>query len=261
MSILSINSNDADGTDFVSNTDFTIRLKKPLQQVVGFSLLEAIIPFSWYPVRDLVFPWNTSSFPFDDPPKEIVVPDGHYTVPELIAKLNSLGHGGTPASAKYWEFAYDVPTNKISIKSINPDGAEQYIHYDAMSVRTRQTLEFPSHKLTCIEYVSANNFLDATHFGAPRTVGSDALYVQMDLMLDSQNTKHYSGSRIMIPVTVPPLGIIHYSVDADEESIPLTVYQNIQNIRFTVLDAADAQPLPGTRGQPIYLRIRFHFRH
>ena len=101
MSILTICSSDSEGSDFISNTEFRVRLKKPLQQVVGFSLLEAIIPFSWYPVRDLVFPWNTSNFSTDDAPKEIVVPDGHYTVPELVAKLNSLGHGGTPTGAKY----------------------------------------------------------------------------------------------------------------------------------------------------------------
>ena len=63
-------------------------LKKPLQQVVGFSLLEAIIPFTWFPVRNFVFHWNLSSDDVATTDNIIIMPDGFYTLREFVDKLN-----------------------------------------------------------------------------------------------------------------------------------------------------------------------------
>lgn len=65
----------------------------------------------------------------------------------------------------------------------------------------------------------------------------------------------------MIPVLVNPEEVIHYSVDADKESIPLTVYQDIHKIKFHFIDSSTGLKISGTRGQHIYLRMGFHFRH
>ena len=96
---------------------------------------------------------------------------------------------------------------------------------------------------------------------APRLTGPDMIYMTTDLMIDSQNSKHGGGERIAIPITVNPGGIIHYSVDADEESIPLKFYQDVQTVHIKFWDGDSNEQLKGTRGQSIFLRFRFHFRH
>ena len=95
---------------------------------------------------------------------------------------------------------------------------------------------------------------------APRLTGTDVIYLTTDLMMDNQNSLHDHGNRIMIPVNVNPGGIIHYSVDAEEESIPFTFYQDVQTIHIKLIDGA-GNHIPDTRGSPIFLRFRFHFRH
>ncbi len=81
-----------------------------------------------------------------------------------------------------------------------------------------------------------------------------------DLMIESQSNKNEGANKIMIPVLVQPGGLIHYSVDADEESIPLTFYQDVQTIRLKFYDRYNEE-LKGIRGQPIYLRFRFHMKY
>ena len=83
MSILSLSNRDAEGSDFISDTDFRVRLKVPLQQVVGFSLLEAVVPFTWFPIRGFHFPCGIDGGLFHD----LEIPDGRYSPDELCEEL------------------------------------------------------------------------------------------------------------------------------------------------------------------------------
>ena len=88
MSIVNCSSQDADALDFISDTEFTLRLKTSLQQVVGFSLFEAIIPFTWYPVQEFIIKWTMTTEA--DMGEDLFVREGFYTVETLAAYINNL---------------------------------------------------------------------------------------------------------------------------------------------------------------------------
>ena len=86
MLFVNISSVDVDDEDRRSHSDFTFRLKKPLTDTVGFNLLEAVIPYTWYPVYDckIKVRWNivgTENFE-----KVITFPDGYYNVVSFTSK-------------------------------------------------------------------------------------------------------------------------------------------------------------------------------
>ena len=90
MSILSLSSRDVKAADFTNDLEFDLTLKKPLMQVVGFSLLEAIIPFTWYPVPDIKITY-TKVLGIDDSetPGSTSCNAGHYSATELATALTN----------------------------------------------------------------------------------------------------------------------------------------------------------------------------
>ena len=258
MSIVNCSSQEANENDFINDTEFTLRLKNPLQSVVGFSLLETVIPFSWYPVPAFSIPFKFDSMGCS---LDLDVPAGFYSATELAAKITSITDTEAPLLT-HLSCTYDSEKDRFDFANAHDE--ELLIYFDDAGVDALRILGRTSHKLTLDASETESEIADWDNeelYLSPRLTDPDVIYMTTDLMIDSQNTKHSSGSRIMIPVQVNPGGIIHYSVDADEESIPLTFYQNVQTIAINFFDGATNEKIGGTRGQPVYLRFRFHFRH
>ena len=207
-----------------------------------------MVPFTWYPVKKFHMQCKHDNLLY-----KVAIDDGHYTPDQLAAEIASY-FVNPNTNALDASFTYNSVKNRFDFTA----NIEIDLLVKEWSEETKMVLGRTDEENYT---VSAHHSLDEKHSVSPRLSGPDMINMQTDLMLDSQNTHHYSGNRVSLPVRVPPGGVIHYSVDADEESIPLTFYQNISTIHFNFTDGLTGEKIPDTRGQPVYLRLRFHFRH
>ena len=81
MSIVNCLTTDIASHNIRNETNFTMRLKKMLQQMVEFSLLDAIILCTWYPVPDILIKY-IFDYPNSDP-YIIFIPVDLYTAIDI----------------------------------------------------------------------------------------------------------------------------------------------------------------------------------
>lgn len=271
MSIINISSADANAIDRISHSDFQIQFKKPLNDVVGFTVLEAVIPFTWYPVYNCAvsIQYQKSG---SNKSAIVTIPDGYYNPTTFVDAWNL--HFTIPEADGYTSnvpaitLSYKADTNRFHMKNtLNLKPVWLYPNHPNTTPYFRYVSGVERSNVLHYEFGHTNDDIEPERVKMdvdleipPRFDGPDILYLITDIILDSQNSKSYGGQRVMLPVNCNPLEIVHYSVYDTEETVPFSFYQDLNHMRMQIFDPITMKVIPDP-GHAVYFRLKFHFRH
>ena len=141
MSIVNTSSAEANESDFVNDLEFTIRLKSPLQNVVDFSLLEAVVPFTWYPMSEIEIHYEFTSM--NGETDTIIIFAGHYTATELAHAITDYEvvdpdviFGAHAALLALFSCTYDKRKDRFVFKNGSSEGMK--LHFEQASAAARR---------------------------------------------------------------------------------------------------------------------------